>query len=320
VGIFDFDQPLQWALANLTERGVFTVFYLTETVQVFDQQCALQSKLRVSEIWHYARSNLASCPPLRVGKHARYVPPGYHAPSRLAASALPSGEASPPLRATNRSWVLFPGTTLRYYSSRRQCLDSIQRGLAEGAGLRVAHGSARTAGQGGHYRCKTEPATTDQSTSWVAKLLRLVRPGRLTMDAAEGACPLASTNEAHDEASWSREIARYGFFVSVHKMCTTNASAAATPAVRGAAETFRFAPLLSAGGLVFSERVHAADEAELAPFVRFAPVEGLARLVLAEAARNDSLSAAAVQRRADAYARSFNAEAIFQRAGLLSKP
>ena len=52
---------------------------------------------------------------------------------------------------------------------------------------------------------------------------------------------------------------------------------------------------------VVSERAHAIDEEELTRFVTFAPAHELASLALAEAGRR-SLSAAAVQRRAGAYA------------------
>ena len=73
---------------------MFTVFYSTESVAVFDEDCQVQLKLQVREVWHYARSNIASCPSRRTGKPARFLPPGFHAPGRLAASAHRACEAS----------------------------------------------------------------------------------------------------------------------------------------------------------------------------------------------------------------------------------
>ena len=309
VGIADFGSILQRTITDLTAHGVFTVFYATEAAEVFDQQCALQSRLDVSEIWHYARSNLASCSPEIIGKPARYVPPGFHKPSRLAASALPSSQqaatlvaSNHSLVASNHSWLLFPGATRLFYASRRRCLDSIQHELAKGAGLRVVAGSARQAGRP-RYQCA--------AAEGAARALH-----------STAACPLANTDKLHNEASWEQKIAQYGIFLSVHKECADKSSRRGTnggsggPAARsGAAETFRFAPLLSAGGIVVSEQAHAIDEEELTRFVTFAPAHELASLALAEAGRR-SLSAAAVQRRAGAYAQSFNPEAIFVRAGL----
>lgn len=283
-------------LGQLTDRGVFTVFYSTE----FDRDCKCQ-RLHVREVWHYSHANIELCPAQRTGKPVRYVPPGFHVPGRLAASALPSSATSVATSALLGSSVLFPGATRLFYSSRRKCLDIVQRQLAAGTGLRVTAGSATQAGRP-RYHCAT--STGNRSLH---------------------ACPLATTDALHNESSWDEAISRYGFFISVHKYCAaadvtrgrgSAGSNVSAPKFSAAAEMFRFAPLLSAGGLLFSERAHAADEIELAPFVHFAGVTKLAVAVLEEATRT-SLSTAAVRRRAEAFAQRFSPEAIFRRAGLV---
>ena len=283
-------------LGQLTDRGVFTVFYSTE----FEPDCERQRRLHVREVWHYSHANIELCPAQRTGKPVRYIPPGFHVPGRLAASALPSSATSVATSALlgTGSSVLFPGATRLFYSSRRKCLDIVQRQLAAGTGLRVTAGSATQAGRP-RYHCATS-----------------------TGNRSPQACPLATTDALHDESSWDEAISRYGFFISVHKDCAaadrrgSTGSNVSAPKFSAAAEMFRFAPLLSAGGLLFSERAHAADEMELAPFVHFAAVPKLAAAVLEEAART-SLSTAAVWQRAEAYAQRFSPEAIFRRAGLV---
>ena len=286
-------------LGQLTDRGVFTVFYSTE----FEPDCERQRRLHVREVWHYSHANIELCPAQRTGKPVRYIPPGFHVPGRLAASALPSSATSVATSALlgTGSSVLFPGATRLFYSSRRKCLDIVQRQLAAGTGLLVTAGSATQAGRP-RYRCATS-----------------------TGNGSLHACPLAFTDALHNESSWDEAISRYGFFISVHKYCAapdvtpgrgSAGSNVSAPKFSVPAEMFRFAPLLSAGGLLFSERAHAADEIELAPFVHFSAVTKLAVAVLEEAART-SLSTAAVRRRAEAFAERFSPEAIFRRAGLV---
>ena len=119
-------------------------------------------------------------------------------------------------------------------------------------------------------------------------------------------------NHVLDNGGWDYELNRSSTFLNVHKACAINSSTSAA-----ACESFRLAPLLSAGAIVFSEHCHRDDEHEYAGLVHFAPVPELGPAVVAtwqhEAPGGLILGAS---ERAALFARRFAPAVIFERAGV----
>ena len=83
-------------------------------------------------------------------------------------------------------------------------------------------------------------------------------------------CSLRLRNTAYDEASFDRQLQAGETYFSVHKHCNLTAVSSFM-----ACESFRFAPLLSAGALVFSEHCHPEDERAYEGLVQFATISEL---------------------------------------------
>ena len=76
IGVFDLIAAVAKQMKVLTERGFFTVFYATESHEIWDTECSLLTKLAVREVWQYTAANVARCPSTRLGKPVRLLPPG----------------------------------------------------------------------------------------------------------------------------------------------------------------------------------------------------------------------------------------------------
>lgn len=121
-------------------------------------------------------------------------------------------------------------------------------------------------------------------------------------------CALRVRSLLYDDTRLDKELNQTASFLNVHKACFANATTSIA-----ACESFRFAPLLSAGAEVFSEHCHPADEAEYSGLIHFAPVDDLSEAVLSswrEGARSSPMQ------RAEAFKQRFHPRAIFERAGI----
>ena len=119
---------------------------------------------------------------------------------------------------------------------------------------------------------------------------------------------------------WSAEmlravLANFSLFISIHKWsCGLNRSS------HQAVESFRLQPLLSAGGTIISELGNAADSAQYAGLVSFAPFQHIPQAIDAALRGMRSLGLAwrrtAALRVQQEYARRSNVSRIFAAAGL----
>ena len=134
---------------------------------------------------------------------------------------------------------------------------------------------------------------------------------------------LRYTTRTWDEVKLGELLRKHAFFVNIHKSCGD----ALSPM-----EGFRMASLLSAGGLVISERSHPRDELEYRSLVTFADnMSQIAQIYLRQLEQHrrrpadpgsGALDGAALAARAAArrkrFARRFDARRVLRRAGVLS--
>ena len=301
VGIIDYAMGIHDA-RRLAARGVMTVFYGTESHELWDMNCTVISRLPVHEIWQYTHSNIARCPPGRVGKTVRYVPPGHVHRTQLA----PSEGAAASLR------MLFLGGYRRDYDKRRACLNAVHQGLTV-ALLNHSHGEVSNHS---HHDNASMP-TQRRDGIRLPRSRRHPSAGTCSPDtraqpASPTTCPLQVASDAYTNEAWDQYVAMAPYFLNVHKACnaTTHSSTAAC-------ESFRMSMLLSAGALVFSEHCHPLDEQEYADLVHFAPVPHLAPAAFASWNRVQAGGIPMSPReRMQAFSRRFSPDVLFERAGL----
>jgi len=106
----------------------------------------------------------------------------------------------------------------------------------------------------------------------------------------------------------------------MHKTCGEEEEWAPPPVTgrvgqHQACEAFRFAQILEAGGMIFSERCEPADEAEYAGLVRFSPLAEIGSRALAWWGEGGGHARDTLER-AERFAERFAPSAIFRRAGL----
>ena len=108
-------------------------------------------------------------------------------------------------------------------------------------------------------------------------------------------------------------------FVNMHKLCDypdeTQRAPNSSALHQQACEAFRFAQILEAGGMIFSERCEPADEAEYAGLVRFSPLAEIGSRALAWWGEGGGHARDTLER-AERFAERFAPSAIFRRAGL----
>lgn len=295
VGMFDHVRGLSDA-KRMRKLGVRTAFYGTESHMIWDKKCTIITSLEVDEIWQYTHSNIARCPESKIGKPARYVPPGYLPREHMAAEARMGGSSKPPpLRA------LFLGGFQKFYNQRRFCIGVVQTAL-----VAPALAADREAVKSGAARLPHHRALG----ACPGDVARVEYYGHGSI------CPLQSAYNAYDDSSWDRYVAMAPYFLNVHKSC--NATARVSEA---ACESFRLSMLLAAGGLVFSEHCHPLDEMAYAGLVRFGAVDELGSAMIAEHAvdmAEADYGAARRRKRLDEFALRFSPSAIFERAGLIT--
>ena len=122
---------------------------------------------------------------------------------------------------------------------------------------------------------------------------------------------VVSDNSVWTDDAFAATLRVYGLFLNVHKLCNVS-----TPP-NADCETFRFAQVLSAGGLVISERCpEARDEEEWRGLVEFSPLDKIPqfahRLVEGGPVHMHNLAAGRLAR----FASRFDPVAIFERASL----
>lgn len=181
--------------------------------------------------------------------------------------------------AATAKHLSFIGSSNVHYDKRRSCLRKVARGLMLAA----------------------DSSTSERNLTQCAD--RLCMPGFCAKT-----CSLRIRNGLLDDSKWDKELSGTASFLNVHKGC--NGSALASVA---ACESFRFAPLLSAGAEIFSEHCHPADEAEYAGLIQFAPVGDLPKLA-ATSWRDGDVDGP--QRRLEAFKQRFSPSVIFERAGI----
>lgn len=274
-------------LANAIERGVFTVYYSTDALHyaTVRETCRHKLTLAVDEVWEYSQRNRLECEALRaelVGNASRpalrYVPPGYAPPSQLVDVAASQPE------------LVFFGGTSRRYAHRLASLASIRASLMASLGIAAAE--------------LVPEADRGRPRAACAK------PRAVCTDAcAGGRCAVRVLGNVSDDGRpdgrWAAQLRRSAFFLSLDKADRAGGSPC---------HSFRFAPLLSSGGVVLSERCHAADEAEWRGRVTFAAVGELPGAFLGLWRRRAELPSA--RQRAAAFAADFAPDRLFERAGV----
>ena len=191
---------------------------------------------------------------------------------------IPGGQLAQP---SAEQQLVFIGSNSRWYDMRQRCLGQIDIGLK----------LTRASGALPHMTASCE-------SSFCA-----------LPDCGNYSCPLRVSNTAHSDLSWKLELQRTSTFLNLHKACNDSAVYTA------ACETFRFAPLLSAGAAIVSEHCHSADEADYEGLVNFAPVADLAAAATASW-RDHARGATSVHERSALFAERFSPAAIFERAGI----
>ena len=134
VGIWDLSMVMRGA-RKWGSHGVTTVFYNTESHELWDPNCTIIASMPFAEIWQYTHGNMMRCPSAVVGKVVRYIPPGYLPRERMASTL--AGTLSP-LR------VYFLGGNRRHYDKRRRCLNAVSSALIASVKPAYASCSAET--------------------------------------------------------------------------------------------------------------------------------------------------------------------------------
>ena len=275
------------ALRNMTAKGVFTVFYSTESY--LSMACAEKRMLPVREIWEYTQSNVHCCPDDPAAARVRYVPPGYVPRGAFAGSNSPVAASAKPPR------LVFFGSGSPWYWLRNKCRAHVTEGLA----AEWARGE-------------------EASASAAATLSKQCVYSGCTM-CNSSYCPMQNYYGIDTDAAWDKVVGRQRYYLNVHKACSwglTNSEPVAPS--NASCESFRLASLLSAGAEVFSEHCHPADEAAYEGFVRFLPIDDVPAAVYSawRAAQSSSSRDQGAKARAEHFARRFAPAAIFERAGL----
>ena len=198
---------------------------------------------------------------------------------------VPPGYIPRPLAADagSSSRLTFIGSTVIWYDKRRACLREVARGLMTGfnnSGTPIAHSN--------FTRC---------SKSFCAQCAEF--------------CPFHLKSSIGDDKGWDKEMQVSSSFLNVHKACNSSATSS-----NAACESFRLAPLLSAGAMVFSEHCHESDEREYAGLVHFGQVKTLGGAAVAAWRGQTAADRMGPRERAAAFAERFAPAAIFERAGV----
>ena len=175
--------------------------------------------------------------------------------------------------------LTFVGSANVHYDKRRSCLRQVARGLM----MTSVNGS------------------THPKLGYCVD--KLCSPAECL-----GSCGLRVRYSLFDDNRMNGELTRSSSYLNVHKAC--NGSALVSNA---ACESFRFAPLLSAGAEIFSEHCHSADEREYEGLIKFGQVGELAAAAAVSWRSSDVSTARA---RAHAFKERFAPSAIFERAGI----
>ena len=199
----------------------------------------------------------------------------YVPPGYIPRSVLSSSSA----KAKQLSFV---GSANVHYDKRRRCLRNIARGL---------------------MTLSPNPNVNESRVAYCEDKVCL--PG----DCAK-VCALRIRSMLTNDVRLDNELKGTASFLNVHKACHANATASVA-----ACESFRFAPLLSAGAQIFSEHCHPADEEEYRGLIHFASPDDLPKAVIASWQADEGARTSA-HRRAELFKQRFDPIAIFQRAGI----
>jgi len=180
--------------------------------------------------------------------------------------------------------MVFIGSMNVWYDKRRSCVREVARGLM------LAHTNG------------TEPAA---NVTMCSKYF-------CQHEQCAASCRLQLRGHLLSDQGWTQELSSASTFLNVHKACYTNRSQS-----DAACESFRLAPLLSAGAMVFSEHCHRSDEREYTGLVHFAPVVQLGAAAVASW-RQEAIDGIILgpRKRAAAFAERFAPAVIFERAGI----
>lgn len=270
---------------DLRRRGVYTIHYQTEPVD----HCMLMTNM-VDELWDYGHHNIDACAregPRRVIGKGDYCNKAHRASTRVPLQryvppgALPSVQV---MHAEAQPHLSFMGQTQYNARLRLQCWSNLSVALAS---RDPRHGQWRYTSRGR-------------------------RPMVINRELAHAPPPYISmTNRVWSDAEFAQLMGRFSVFLNMHKNC----GSAHEPV-----EVFRVNKLLSAGGLVISERSYPKDEQEFEGIVSFADgmagvAEEYLRLAHMPKAERETLAGA----RAARFVARFAPARIFERAGIYAR-
>ena len=279
-------------LPRLHVRGHYVVLYNSDELDrgpnATHADCERLARLRVRAVWDYSFGNVLHCIAMFSGPaqralnnshwtdHARHR----HVPpgfTRHINSTLVNVSGSKPR-------LLFVGGSHYWYDKRVACLRYVNNAL--------------------NQLLSTSNASICEAVN--------EKPRRIAAD-----CPLLLTSKALTDAALARSLQLTAFHLNVDKDCNRSnyfIGDAGTPFSRSC-NTLRFANLLAAGALIFSEPCHPADEHLYRGLVEFVPIGRLPQAVV-EAWHNRRRLPSA-RHRSEQFARRLAPAGIFERAGLL---